>query len=118
MVERGDDGGLHAFAVRLAELGDDEAGELLAQLIESLRLEAVGALMERLPPAHALDYAASRIRLLVSSSEIGVRLRSVEKEPFTVEWIEQSLRPGEVFYDIGANVGAYSLIAARATANR
>src|SRR5207248_1639628 len=37
--------------------------------------------------------------------------------PFTVEWIESSIRPGDVFYDIGANVGAYSLIAAKATAN-
>jgi FkbM family methyltransferase len=42
----------------------------------------------------------------------------VEKEPFTVEWIEDSIRPGDVFYDIGANVGAYSLIAAKATGNR
>jgi FkbM family methyltransferase len=37
----------------------------------------------------------------------------VEEEPFTVEWIERSLRPGDVFYDVGANVGADALIAAR-----
>jgi FkbM family methyltransferase len=116
-VERGDEGVIRAFAARLAELGDDEAGELLAALIDRLHVETVGSLMEKLPPLHSLDYAARPIQLLVSSSEIGVRLRSVEKEPFTVEWIEQSLRPGEVFYDIGANVGAYSLIAAKATGN-
>src|SRR5581483_11849042 len=83
-----------------------------------LSVETVGPLMEKLPPPHSLDYAAHRILLLASSAEIGVRLRSVEKEPFTVEWIEQSLRPGDVFYDIGANVGSYSLIAAKTTGNR
>ncbi len=75
-------------------------------------------LMERLPPAYALDYASHSIRLLVSSTEIGQRLISVEKEPFTVEWIEQSIGADDVFYDIGANVGAYSLIAAKATSGR
>ena len=35
-----------------------------------------------------------------------------------MRWIEGFVGPGDVFYDIGANVGAYSLIAARATANR
>jgi FkbM family methyltransferase len=55
--------------------------------------------------------------LLVSSTEIGQRLISVEKEPFTVEWIERSITAGDIFYDIGANVGAYSLIAAKATGN-
>ena len=45
------------------------------------------------------------------------RLGSVEKEPLTVEWIERSIKAGDVFFDIGANVGAYSLIAAKATGN-
>ena len=34
------------------------------------------------------------------------------KEPDTVRWIEEYLSEGDVFYDIGANVGAYSLVAA------
>src|SRR5207237_7374841 len=33
-------------------------------------------------------------------------------EPWTVRWIEQNLRAGDVFYDVGANVGAYALVAA------
>ena len=41
------------------------------------------------------------------------RLHSCKKEPGTVEWIEGWFRPGDVFYDIGANVGAYSLVAFR-----
>ena len=35
-----------------------------------------------------------------------------------MEWIEHAIAAGDVFYDIGANVGAYSLIAAKATGNR
>lgn len=33
------------------------------------------------------------------------------KEPATVEWLQQ-LQPGEVFYDVGANIGCYTLLAA------
>jgi FkbM family methyltransferase len=35
-----------------------------------------------------------------------------EKEPGTVKWI-QSFQPGDVFYDIGANIGVYTLLAAK-----
>jgi FkbM family methyltransferase len=59
-----------------------------------------------------LDYAGGDIRLCVDSwIEHEVRLRSCAKEPETVAWIEQAFRPGDVFYDVGANVGAYSLVA-------
>ena len=51
----------------------------------------------------------------MSSSAILKRLGSVAKEPFTVAYIEEHVKPGEIFYDIGANVGPYSLIAAKAT---
>ncbi len=34
-------------------------------------------------------------------------------EPWTVHWIEQVIRPGEVLYDVGANVGAFSLVASK-----
>jgi len=35
------------------------------------------------------------------------------KEPETLEWIERYFRPGDVIYDIGANIGLYSLFAAK-----
>ena len=35
------------------------------------------------------------------------------KEPETLEWIERYFQPGDVMYDIGANIGLYSLFAAR-----
>jgi FkbM family methyltransferase len=34
------------------------------------------------------------------------------KEPETLEWIERYFRPGDVMYDVGANIGLYSLFAA------
>ena len=40
------------------------------------------------------------------------RTRSVMSEPWTVHWLERVVAPGEVLYDVGANVGAYSLVAA------
>lgn len=34
-------------------------------------------------------------------------------EPDTVKWIKENIRKDDVFWDIGANVGAYSLLAAK-----
>ena len=34
------------------------------------------------------------------------------KEPGTCAWIKQYLTPGQVFYDIGANIGVYTVMAA------
>jgi FkbM family methyltransferase len=35
------------------------------------------------------------------------------KEPETIEWLRDNLRDGDVFYDVGANIGLYSLYAAK-----
>ena len=35
------------------------------------------------------------------------------KEPDTLAWIDSFLRKGDVFYDVGANIGQYSLYAAK-----
>jgi FkbM family methyltransferase len=35
------------------------------------------------------------------------------KEPETIEWLRENLRDGDVFYDVGANIGLYSLYAAK-----
>jgi FkbM family methyltransferase len=59
-----------------------------------------------------LDYPAADIHLRLTSRAEFHRLSSCEKEPWTVRWIEEYLKPGEVLYDVGANVGAYTLIAA------
>jgi len=38
---------------------------------------------------------------------------SYSGEPDMVDWLRSNLRPGDVLWDIGANVGAYSLLAAK-----
>jgi FkbM family methyltransferase len=40
-------------------------------------------------------------------------LKLFSKEPGTLDWITSEMRPGHVFYDVGANIGAYSILAAR-----
>lgn len=61
-----------------------------------------------------MDYARHDIYLHVDSmTEYETRLHSCRKEPDTVKWIEDFMKPGDVFYDVGANVGAYSLVAAK-----
>lgn len=72
-------------------------------------------LLCRLPgePVALLDYDRHRIHLGISSPmEYHTRLHSCKKEPETIAWIEQVFRAGDVFYDIGANVGTYSLVSA------
>ena len=60
-----------------------------------------------------LDYHRIPIQLIVSSEiESGTRLHSCQKEPEVIQWIEEEFQPEDVFYDIGANIGAYTLVAA------
>jgi FkbM family methyltransferase len=60
-----------------------------------------------------LDYQSGEIKMLIDNlREKETRLKSCEKEPETVLWLDQNADENIVFYDIGANVGAYSLIAA------
>jgi FkbM family methyltransferase len=60
-----------------------------------------------------LDYPHADISMRVMTDAEEFRLRACSKEPFTIEWIHRNIGPGDVLYDIGANVGAYSLVAAK-----
>ncbi len=35
-----------------------------------------------------------------------------DKEPETLDWLDQNLRDGDIFFDVGANIGIYSIYAA------
>jgi FkbM family methyltransferase len=63
-----------------------------------------------------LDYAPADIRVGATSDEIlHLRLRPVAKEPWTVDWLERHMRRSDdVLYDVGANIGVYTLIACKA----
>jgi FkbM family methyltransferase len=58
-----------------------------------------------------LDYKIP-IPLKFHSSWSYYRRNCCRKEPETIDWLENTLREDDVFLDIGANVGAYSYIAA------
>jgi FkbM family methyltransferase len=104
------------FARRLCER-DKGGAELLTKLVGEIGPHVASELVDRVTPTGELDYASHRIELVLGSRKVLGRLSSVEKEPFTVDWLE-SIGSGDVLYDIGANVGPYSLIAAKATDNQ
>jgi FkbM family methyltransferase len=58
-----------------------------------------------------LDYSGAAIHMRLTSRQEFHRLSSCAKEPWTVRWIEEHLDPGDVLYDVGANVGAYTILA-------
>lgn len=66
-----------------------------------------------------MDYGPAEIVLQIESEvEYTTRLHSCAKEPETIEWIHRFFRDGDVYYDVGANVGAYALVAAKAFKGR
>ncbi len=63
---------------------------------------------------HACHVRGSLIQLEVESEIDEFRARQYfTKEPETLEWIERYFQPYDVMYDIGANIGLYSLFAAQ-----
>lgn len=61
-----------------------------------------------------MDYGNGELLIHVDSEfERTTRTIPCAKEPDTIKWIETLMKPSEVIFDIGANVGNYSLIIAR-----
>lgn len=81
------------------------------RMIQALPAVQAVRILESIRLTGTVDYARKQIQMQLHSVAELSRLRSCAKEPETVTWLEEHLRPGEVFYDIGANVGAYSLVA-------
>lgn len=92
------------------------AGSVARVLAAGMRILPVAVIVrvrERLTLTRPLDYPRARLLMTVTSpTEWEVRLKSCGKEPETVDWLESTFTAGDVFYDVGANVGAYSLLAA------
>ena len=90
---------------------DERARDVLAQLRDA-PLETQVAVKQGLEPVGHLDHPRYDIKLGCDTDVELFRLGSCAKEPETVAWIERTFRPGDVLYDVGANVGAYSFLAA------
>lgn len=62
----------------------------------------------------SLDYSPIDIKIKTDNlRELNSRANSVSKEPDTVKWIETFVVSDDILFDIGANIGAYSLIAGK-----
>lgn len=54
-----------------------------------------------------------KVKMDIATDIEKYRLKTLfSKEPETISWIKELMRPGDMFYDIGANVGVFSLFAA------
>jgi FkbM family methyltransferase len=72
------------------------------------------------------QWLVRRIEIIDGPSEYRFRCESVRefnrclkllsKEPGTLDWITSEMKPGHVFFDVGANIGAYTIVAARQVA--
>jgi FkbM family methyltransferase len=70
-------------------------------------------LRERLATHLAVTVGDFNVRFVCQSPMEEMRVRSLlVKEEGTIQWLRQYLRPGDVFLDVGANIGLYSLVAA------
>ena len=68
---------------------------------------------ERLNPICEVAHDSGAVRYLTPSSHLKWRVDSLfEKEPSTIEWIA-GFRPDEILVDVGANVGMYTVWAAK-----
>jgi FkbM family methyltransferase len=60
-----------------------------------------------------LDYEHADIYLRVTNKTEMFRVKACAKEPFTIDWIHNRIGKDDVMFDVGANVGAYSMVAAK-----
>jgi FkbM family methyltransferase len=60
-----------------------------------------------------LDYKKDIFIYINNLREYFTRANSCSKETETIDWIEENSKKHKIMYDIGANIGAYSLVAAK-----
>jgi len=60
-----------------------------------------------------IDVRGVCVRMHVTTDVEDYRVSTyATKEPETLDWIDSTIKPGDVLYDLGANIGIYSLYAA------
>jgi FkbM family methyltransferase len=94
---------------RIAELDRN----LESEIEKSRRLEdKLKSLSEKLPGVTTLRDADYEYKFVYHTVEEKRRAeRLFTKEPGTIKWLTTTLRAGDVFFDIGANIGSYTIFA-------
>ncbi len=83
---------------------------VLSGVIRLLPYRIVSEIQNRIQVTKKLDYGNYKININ-SEFEYGMRLNSAKAEPEMIKWLQEDLKDGDIMFDIGANVGTYSLIA-------
>lgn len=60
-------------------------------------------------PLLDVDFPGAELKLVAAADK---RLDEHASEPYIPEWIEREFAEDDIFYDVGANIGTYTLIAA------
>jgi len=93
---------------------NNESLQLLCEQLNSMSLSERIDIVSCIDKRTNLDYDEEEISIICSSeTELYTRARSCSKEPETVGWLKKYFKNDSVLYDVGANVGAYSLVAAK-----
>jgi FkbM family methyltransferase len=103
---------LPALTAGFSRLGEVDRRSFLRATFDAFPASSYIELHSATQP-RKLDYAHADIYMRVMTDAEEFRLRACSKEPFTIDWLHRHVGAGDVLYDIGANVGAYSLVAAR-----
>lgn len=82
----------------------------LIDIFQTLSFLLIIFIIEKVKFHKSLDYKNANIQMNIKSTNQLYRTKSCKKEPETVKWIEEYIKPNHVLYDIGANVGVYSFV--------
>lgn len=94
-------------------LADTALQKLIKKIFSSLPFSLQLYIKNNLDIVKRLDYKKKIFLHIDSPVEYEFRLKSCFHEPETVEWIEKYIKKNDTVFDVGANVGAYSLIIAK-----
>ena len=86
---------------------------MLRTLLDTLHPRDAITVLAEAKVTRPLEGIEEKLLIYTGTRFANMRIQAASKEPWTYQWIRAAIKPGEVLYDIGANVGGYSLIALR-----
>lgn len=87
------------------------AAAQLERLLKILPNEALAEIKSRINPVGRMDLKDHDVLMHWDSKIQIYKSKACKDEPETVKWIKDNVKKDDVFYDIGANVGAFSFVA-------